>query len=70
MINALLCADADAVIGAEPGKPSPDRLTLRSGYWHRDLGTRVAPPWPRRGDRGGPAPGLFGNAAARITRRT
>ncbi len=41
MINALLSADADAVIGAEWGKPSPDRLTHRNGYRHRDLHTRV-----------------------------
>ena len=27
MINALLLAGADAVVGAEWGKPSPDRLT-------------------------------------------
>lgn len=41
MINALLSADADAVIGAEYGKPSPDRTTHRNGYRHRDLDTRV-----------------------------
>ncbi|MFD3702526.1 transposase, partial [Nocardia sp. NPDC058658] len=41
MINALLCADADAVAGAEWGKPSPERLTRRNGYRHRDLDTRV-----------------------------
>ena len=41
MINALLSADADAVVGAEWGKPSPDRLTQRNGYRHRDLDTRV-----------------------------
>jgi len=41
MINALLSADADAVIGAEWGTPSPDRLTHRNGYRHRDLDTRV-----------------------------
>ena len=41
MINALLSADADAVVGAECGKPSPDRLTQRNGYRHRPLDTRV-----------------------------
>lgn len=41
MVNALLSADADAVIGAEWGKPSPDRATQRNGYRHRDLDTRV-----------------------------
>lgn len=41
MINALLSADADAVIGAEYGKPSAERITQRNGYRHRDLDTRV-----------------------------
>ena len=41
MINALLSADADAVVGAEWGKPSPDRAAQRNGYRHRDLDTRV-----------------------------
>ncbi len=41
MINALLSADADAVIGAEWGQPSPDRVTHRNGYRHRDLDTRA-----------------------------
>lgn len=41
MINALLSADADAVVGAEWGKASPDRLAQRNGYRHRDLDTRV-----------------------------
>ena len=41
MINALLSADADAVVGAELGKPSPDRTTQRNGYRHRDLDIRV-----------------------------
>ncbi|NLW13836.1 MAG: IS256 family transposase, partial [Trueperella sp.] len=41
VINALLLADADAVVGAEWGKPSPDRLTQRNGYRHRPLDTRV-----------------------------
>jgi len=41
MINALLSADADAVCGAEWGKASPDRVTQRNGYRHRELDTRV-----------------------------
>jgi putative transposase len=41
MINALLCADADAVVGAEYGRPSPSRTSQRNGYRHRDLDTRV-----------------------------
>ena len=41
MINALLSADADAVVGAEWGQPSPDRTAQRNGYRHRDLDTRV-----------------------------
>lgn len=41
MINALLCADADAVVGAEYGRPSPSRTAQRNGYRHRDLDTRV-----------------------------
>ena len=41
MINALLSADADAVIGAEYGKPSAERVTHRNGYRHRALDTRV-----------------------------
>src|SRR5699024_7525006 len=41
MLNTLLSADADAVAGAEWGKPSPDRSTRRNGYRHRDLDTRV-----------------------------
>ncbi|TWC01548.1 IS256 family transposase [Brevibacterium jeotgali] len=41
MINTLLSADADAVVGAEWGKPSPDRSTRRNGYRHHDLDTRV-----------------------------
>ena len=41
MINALLSADADAVVGAEWGQPSPDRLTHRNGYRHRVLDTRA-----------------------------
>jgi putative transposase len=41
MINALLSADADAVVGAEWGERSPDRATHRNGYRHRDLDTRA-----------------------------
>ncbi|MEU3847258.1 transposase [Micrococcus terreus] len=41
MINTLLSADADAVIGAEWGKPSSSRTAQRNGYRHRDLDTRV-----------------------------
>nr|WP_306232519.1 transposase [Agrococcus sp. REN33] len=41
MINALLSADADAVVGAEWGKPSPDRIAQRNGYRNRALDTRV-----------------------------
>ncbi|MDQ2849257.1 MAG: IS256 family transposase [Actinomycetota bacterium] len=41
MINALLCADADAVVGAEYGRPSLDRTAQRNGYRHRPLGTRA-----------------------------
>ena len=41
MINALLSAEADAVCGAEWGRPSPDRTAQRNGYRHRDLDTRV-----------------------------
>jgi len=41
MINALLSADADSVVGAEWGKPSLERVTHRNGYRHRDLDTRA-----------------------------
>lgn len=41
MINALLSADADAVVGAEYGRPTPGRIAQRNGYRHRDLDTRV-----------------------------
>ncbi|WEV77216.1 IS256 family transposase [Janibacter cremeus] len=41
MINALLSADADAVVGAEYGRPTPGRTAQRNGYRHRDLHTRV-----------------------------
>ncbi len=41
MINALLSADADAVVGAEWGQPTPDRIAQRNGYRQRPLDTRV-----------------------------
>jgi transposase-like protein len=41
VINSLLSADADAVCGAEYGQPSPDRVSSRNGYRHRELDTRV-----------------------------
>ncbi len=41
IINALLSADADAVVGAEYGRPTPGRTSQRNGYRHRDLDTRV-----------------------------
>ena len=41
VINALLSADADAVVGAEWGRPAPERVTQRNGYRHRDLDTRI-----------------------------
>ncbi|WP_246956898.1 IS256 family transposase [Brachybacterium sp. Marseille-Q7125] len=41
IINELLSADADAVAGAEYGRPSPERTAQRNGYRHRDLDTRV-----------------------------
>jgi putative transposase len=41
IINALLSADADAVVGAEWGRPCAGRTAQRNGYRHRDLDTRV-----------------------------
>ncbi|GII98219.1 transposase-like protein [Sediminihabitans luteus] len=41
VINALLSADADAVVGAEWGQRSPGRTAQRNGYRHRDLDTRA-----------------------------
>ncbi|MFJ4162768.1 IS256 family transposase, partial [Micrococcus luteus] len=41
VINALLSADADAVCGAEYGKPSEHRTAQRNGYRHRPLDTRA-----------------------------
>ena len=41
MVNVLLSADADAVVGAEWGQPSPTRTTHHNGYRHRELDTRA-----------------------------
>lgn len=41
MINALFCADADAVCGAAYGEPSETRAAQRNGYRHRPLDTRA-----------------------------
>ena len=41
IINSLLSADADAVVGAEWGRPTPGCTAQRNGYRHRDLDTRV-----------------------------
>jgi len=41
IINALLSADADAVVGAEWGQPTPGRTAQRNGYRRRPLDTRV-----------------------------
>ncbi|SNR95024.1 Transposase (or an inactivated derivative) [Haloechinothrix alba] len=41
IINELLSAEADAVAGAEYGRPSPERVAQRNGYRHRDLDTCV-----------------------------
>jgi putative transposase len=41
MLTALPCADADAVVGAEYGRPKPTRTAQLNGYRHRDLDTRV-----------------------------
>jgi len=41
VINALLSAEADTVCGAEYGQASPDRVTQRNGYRHRELDTRT-----------------------------
>ena len=41
VINALLSAEADAVCGAEWGRPSAERVNQRNGYRHRELDTRV-----------------------------
>jgi putative transposase len=41
VINALLSADGDAVVGAEWGQPSSTRTAQRNGHRHRDLDTPV-----------------------------
>ncbi len=41
MINALLSADVDAVVGAEWGRPSPERTAHGNGYRRRDLDALV-----------------------------
>jgi len=41
VVNTLLSADADHVVGAEWGQPTPGRTAQRNGYRHRDLDTRV-----------------------------
>src|SRR3546814_17153756 len=49
MINALLSADADAVVGAAWGQPRHDRTTPRHAYRHRAPHTRHGhfhPPLP------------------------
>jgi transposase-like protein len=41
IINTLLSADADAVVGAEYGRADPGRTAQRNGYRYRPLDTRV-----------------------------
>jgi transposase-like protein len=41
MIEALMSAEADAICGAEYGRPTLGRTNQRNGYRHRDLDTRV-----------------------------
>src|SRR3954469_20332582 len=41
VIYALLSAEADAVCGAEYGQASPERVSQRNGYRHRELDTRT-----------------------------
>lgn len=41
VINELMSADADAVAGAEYGRPDPARRVQRNGYRHRPVDTRV-----------------------------
>jgi len=41
VINTLLSADADAVVGAEWDQASTGRTAQRNGYRHRPLDTRV-----------------------------
>jgi putative transposase len=40
-ITVLMSAEADAVCGAPYGVASPDRVSSRNGYRHRDFDTRV-----------------------------
>jgi transposase-like protein len=40
-IAALMSAEADAVAGAPYGTSSPERVTTRNGYRHRDFDTRA-----------------------------
>ncbi|WP_353651227.1 IS256 family transposase [Nakamurella sp. A5-74] len=40
-INALLSADADAIVGGEYGRPTPGPTAQRNGYRTRELDTRV-----------------------------
>jgi len=40
-INTLMSAEADALCGAEYGTSSPERVTTRNGYRHRDFDTRA-----------------------------
>jgi putative transposase len=40
-IQALMSAEADAVAGAPYGTSSPERVTTRNGYRHRDFDTRA-----------------------------
>jgi transposase-like protein len=40
-IQALMSAEADALCGAPYGTSSPDRVTTRNGYRHRDFDTRA-----------------------------
>jgi putative transposase len=40
-VNTLMSAEADAICGAPYGVPSPDRVNVRNGYWHRDFDTRA-----------------------------
>ncbi|HEX8758909.1 MAG TPA: IS256 family transposase [Pseudonocardiaceae bacterium] len=40
-INTLMSAEADAICGAPYGESSPERVTVRNGYRHRDFDTRA-----------------------------
>jgi putative transposase len=40
-IHALMSAEADALAGAPYGTSSPERVTTRNGYRHRDFDTRA-----------------------------